>query len=192
MPKTPDPKGKPPTTRGCEGFSGVVNSYGGDLKPSVDSSPIRQFARRATAVIARLAELFPACFFVNQRQRRPLKVDIHLDILAATTTFSPDELGDGLKFYVNAFGYLRAVKAGAERIDLDGNAAGSVTATNEAHAKQRAEKMAKRSEKLRKARAEAKVNKAKPKPEPTAGPTRLSLADLREAAHLRKQSGGGS
>jgi sRNA-binding protein len=35
------------------------------------------------AVIALLAELFPECFSVYEGRRRPLKIGIHRDILAA-------------------------------------------------------------------------------------------------------------
>jgi ProP effector len=180
MPKTPDPKGKPPTARGCEGFSGVSNTYGRDLKPPVNLSPIQQFAQRARAVIAGLATQFPDCFVVNERQRRPLKVGIHRDILAATTAFSADELSAGLKYYTGALGYLAAVVEGAERTDLAGNAAGSCTARDAEYA---AKKTAKHKAKS-KARAETRANKPKPV---VATPKRLSLADLREAARLRKQ-----
>jgi ProQ/FINO family len=37
----------------------------------------------ATAAIVRLAELYPKCFSVYEGRRRPLKIGIHKDILAA-------------------------------------------------------------------------------------------------------------
>jgi len=32
------------------------------------------------ATIARLAQLFPACFYVTRRQRRPLKIGLRRDL----------------------------------------------------------------------------------------------------------------
>jgi ProP effector len=182
MPKTSDPKGKPLAARGREGFSGSQNTNGGDIKSAADSSPL-QFRQRATAVIVRLAEAYPRCFFVWEQRRRPLKIGIHCDLLAATIAFSPGELNVGLKYYVGALGYLEAVLDGAERIDLNGDPAGSVTAEQAEYAKQRAEKMKATAKARRKARAKEKA-KAK-----AGDPKRLSMADLREAARLRKQRG---
>ena len=51
----------------------------------------------ALAVITLLAERFPACFAIFERQRRPLKVGINQDIIGAVG-LAPDELGRALRY----------------------------------------------------------------------------------------------
>jgi sRNA-binding protein len=76
--------------------------------------------------------------------------------------------------------YQRALTAGAGRLDLDGNLAGTVTPEEEAAAlaKQRAWVARK---------AVGAANTAKAKPQVVAGPKRLTLADLKQAAKERKR-----
>jgi len=135
------------------------------------------------AVIALLAETFPKCFSVYQPRRRPLKIGIHKDILAAVDgALTPLELGRGLGAYCSNQAYLEHTRTGAWRLDLDGKPAGVVTADEEAHAKAtlagiRAKKDA------RTAAAKAAAQLASPQPA-----KRLSLADLKAAALARKTS----
>src|SRR5260370_42456171 len=70
-----------------------------------------------------LAARFPNCFAVLETRRRPLKVGIDVNMIARGCTTR--ELV-AIKIYVNSAGYLRQMKSGAERIDLDGNPAGIV------------------------------------------------------------------
>jgi len=87
------------------------------------------------AVIALLAETFPKCFSVYQGRRRPLKLKIHLDIQAALDgAITPAELHKALGIYCSNPAYLSHTRTGAWRLDLDGKAAGVVTADEEAHA----------------------------------------------------------
>lgn len=80
------------------------------------------------AVIELLAERFPQCFAVYELRRRPLKVGIRDDIVAAINgAIEPRWLNRALSFYTHNVGYLHSLRAGAVRIDLDGNAAGEVT-----------------------------------------------------------------
>jgi sRNA-binding protein len=67
-------------------------------------------------------------------------------------------------------GYLRAVRESASRINLAGDAVGSVTTEEAEHAKQRWQ--------------ERRQSKAPPAPKPAA-PRRLDLADLRSAVARR-------
>jgi len=125
------------------------------------------------AVIALLAEMFPKCFSVYQGRRRPLKLKIHLDIQAGLGgAITPTELHKALGVYCANDAYLRSSQEGAQRIDLDGNPAGIVTA-----------------EEAQDARARLAGRKA-PKPTTSEPPTpkRLSLADLKAAALARRQS----
>src|SRR5262249_39090219 len=83
-----------------------------------------------------LAARFPECFAVPDTRRRPLKVGIDTDILAALSgTIRRTELIRALAMYCSSDGYLERVLAGAWRVDLEGNPAGVVTAEDERHAK---------------------------------------------------------
>jgi ProP effector len=90
---------------------------------------------KASAGIARLAELFPAAFSVYEGKRRPLKVGICNEIIAVGT-MEPDELHLALRLYCSSFGYRCAMRAGASRIDLNGEPAGEVTAADAATAEE--------------------------------------------------------
>jgi ProP effector len=135
------------------------------------------------AAIALLAERWPKCFAVYEGRRRPLKLGIHKDILAAVDgALTPLELGRALGAYCSNKVYLSNTRTGAWRLDLDGNPAGIVTADEEAHAKAtlagiRAKKEA------RTAAATAAAQPAIPQPA-----KRLSLADLKAAARARRAS----
>lgn len=89
----------------------------------------------ATVTLELLAERWPRCFAIFEQRRRPLKLGIDQDIAAALADpFTPDELKSALRFYVGNIGYLLACREGAERVDLDGNVVGAVTAAEAAHA----------------------------------------------------------
>jgi ProP effector len=91
---------------------------------------------RAKALIAVLAAKFPKCFAVPDTRRRPLKVGIDADLLAALSgTIPRTDLVRALAMYCSSHGYLERVLNGAWRIDLQGNPAGVVTAEDERHAK---------------------------------------------------------
>jgi ProP effector len=138
-------------------------------------------SQAAAAGIALLAELWPNCFSVYEGRRRPLKIGIHKDILAAVNgALTPLELGKALGAYCSNKVYLGHTRKGAWRLDLDGKPAGIVTADEEAHAKAtlagiRAKKEA------RTATAKTAAQPAIPQPA-----KRLSLSDLKAAALARK------
>jgi sRNA-binding protein len=143
----------------------------------------RSHNQAVTAAIALLAETFPRCFSVYEGRRRPLKIGIHKDILAAVDgALTLPELSKALGAYCSNHVYLGHTRKGAWRLDLDGKPAGTVTADEEAHAKAtlvgiRAKKEA------RAATAPAAAQPATPQP-----PKRLSLADLKAAALARRHS----
>jgi ProP effector len=144
----------------------------------------RQISRiaQATATIGVFAAQWPRCFAVYERRRQPLKVGIHRDILAAAAgAITPDEVRIALRRYCGSAGYLFALRESAARIDLAGNVAGVVTADEAVQA--------------RKVLAERREREAaKRRARPTAAhqtntePRRLSLADLRAAAHARREA----
>lgn len=81
----------------------------------------------ARAAIEFLVERFPTCFSLYEWRRRPLKVGIRDDIAAADNTITLQQIRHGLARYCGSDGYLSAMRAGAARIDLDGNVVGAVT-----------------------------------------------------------------
>ena len=151
-------------------------------------------ARRAriAATIELLCDRFPETF--SRREPQPLKVGVHADLLAALDGMvEPRDLKSALAGYTSNARYLRALSAGACRVGLDGNPAGTVTAEDEAVAKARLAELAKG------ITPRAKVPSAKAGPEAPArttatenpkppAPKRLSLADLREAGRRRREA----
>lgn len=94
--------------------------------PSQPSSQSRRQRRvaDATAAIALLAEIFPQAFFIYGARRKPLKLGIRDEIVARLDgAVEPPELALALCLYCRSIGYLRAMRPGAARIDLDGNPA---------------------------------------------------------------------
>ena len=76
-----------------------------------------------------LAEAYPACF--DWERPRPLKLGIHKDLLAAGfggAGVKPAEIKRALGRYCNRARYRKTLRAGADRVDLDGQPAGAVTA----------------------------------------------------------------
>jgi ProP effector len=144
-------------------------------------------------VIALLAERFPKCFSLGA-PRKPLKVGIHADILAALgEAIAAEKLRRGLAAYTGTATYLRGIVAGAIRRDLHGQAAGRVTEKEAAAAK--AAMARKRplasaiptQTPLAPEIAQAESERRIPSDSPSApGPKRLSLADLRAAARQRR------
>jgi sRNA-binding protein len=91
--------------------------------------------RMAKVGIELLAEKFPRCFAMLESRRRPLKIGIDQDILAALPDgISRHEIRRALRSYCGNAGYLRSMKVGVTRVGLDGNAAGTVTEDDMAHA----------------------------------------------------------
>jgi len=81
----------------------------------------------AQAAVWLLIEIFPKCFVMLGRDRRPLKIGIHADILAREPSFPVKELGQALSWYTGSVAYQRALMKRKPRIDLDGNEAGQPT-----------------------------------------------------------------
>lgn len=71
-----------------------------------------------------LIETYPACF--DGENPRPLKLGIHRDLMAAG--FEKAAVKRTLAHYCNRPRYRKALRAGAIRIDLQGQPAGVVTA----------------------------------------------------------------
>ena len=136
--------------------------------------------------IAQLAALFPNCF---RQPCEPLKVGIHNDIVARHPELRPSVHANALKAYTRSLCYLETIKAGAARIDLEGNPAGTVTAANEEDAKRKIAKAATRAATKPVAERAGKqdpIPDAKSQQPSPAGPPRLGLAGLKAAAQARR------
>jgi sRNA-binding protein len=84
--------------------------------------------RNIQAVLELLAETWPAAFSVYENRRRPLRIGIHTEILAALDgAITPIELRAALGCYVANPVYRARLVAGAVRIGLGGQPAGVVT-----------------------------------------------------------------
>ena len=84
-----------------------------------------------------LIERFPQCFVLARDRKRPLKIGIHRDLIAAIPEVSPKRLRAALGWYAGSWAYLKNMTAGAARIDLNGQSAGEVTAEEAAAAAER-------------------------------------------------------
>jgi ProP effector len=149
-------------------------------------------ARRAriAAVIELLCERFPQAF--SRHTPRPLKVGVYADVLAALDAVQPRDLQSALRACTSNARYLRALSAGACRIDLDGKPAGTVTAEDEKVAKARLADKKGASPRAQvppagQAEPEPAMRAAEENQKPSA-PKRLSLADLREAGRRRREA----
>ena len=143
--------------------------------------PERGSASDPLQTIALLADLFPKCFFVYGRRRRPLRLGIDKDI--ADALGSDAGIKAALRLYVSNYEYRRKLKTGAPRIDLDGNAAGTVSAEEAQFAEKLVAKAARRRQLAIEAEAKSK--------EPPA-PKRISLSDLRASALAKKAAMSGA
>jgi ProP effector len=73
-------------------------------------------------IISYLTEKFPECFSIKG-QVKPLKVGIFQDLsekLADDDTVSKTRLRQALRHYTSSWRYLKAIKVGAFRVDIDG------------------------------------------------------------------------
>jgi sRNA-binding protein len=120
---------------------------GADNLPGVneESSVVGNFSRSEgwmtttkqdlDATLARLAEAFPQAFVLEKyRPHRPLKVGIAADIPVRCPAVERRVLSVALGAYARRVMYLQSLVAGAARVDLDGKAAGEVTARDAEYA----------------------------------------------------------
>jgi ProP effector len=135
------------------------------------------------AALAILSDKFPKTFTVDPTLRKSLKVGIADDLIVRIDgAIQQHELRLVLARYCGAASYLRACKVGADRLDLDGNVSGTVTAAEAEHARDKLAGL-----KAKKATA----NEATKQPQPSLAETprkRLSIADLKIAARMRKEA----
>jgi ProP effector len=119
-------------------------------------------------ILAYLTEKFPTCF-VQSGSAHPLKIGIFDDLasrLADDPMVSKTRLRSAVRHYTNSWRYLRCIKVGAQRLDLDGQPAGTVEASHAEHAQQQlaeAKALVLEKKPVNK-RQKSSVNSAKPSP----------------------------
>ena len=89
-------------------------------------------------ILAELSEKFPLCFS-QSGEAKPLKIGIFQDLaqrLSEEDGISKTQIRHALRLYTSSWRYLHGVKAGAIRVDLDGNPAGELTEEHVTHARQ--------------------------------------------------------
>lgn len=117
-------------------------------------------------IIVYLAEKFPRCFSL-EGEAKPLKIGLFQDLaeaLAGDERVSKTQLRQALRQYTSNWRYLHGCKAGAMRVDLNGEPCGELEQEHaEYAAKQLAEAKAKVAERRATEKAEmAKKNKKRP------------------------------
>ncbi|WP_417760740.1 RNA chaperone ProQ [Shewanella sp.] len=88
------------------------------------------------AILAYLYETFPLCF-IAEGEAKPLKIGLFQDLaerLADDSKVSKTQLRIAIRRYTNSWRYLKALKEGAQRVDLDGNPCGALEAEHVEHA----------------------------------------------------------
>lgn len=118
-------------------------------KPVKTSPPVDPIV----LTIGRLQKLFPKAFPKSPAPKVPLKIGVHQDLLAQSQAIKIPEadLKEAIKTWCWGTRYWACIVEGAERVDLDGNAVGTVTANEASQARnlesrrnrQRSKKLAK-------------------------------------------------
>jgi ProP effector len=80
------------------------------------------------------------CFSAPVSCRRPLKIGVSKEIArCGAGAITLEEVDAALRLYTTQKGYLRTLQQGTQRVDLDGNPAGTVTAAQAAKARRHVE-----------------------------------------------------
>ncbi|BDX06401.1 RNA chaperone ProQ [Planctobacterium marinum] len=146
-------------------------------------------------VIQFLSDTFPACFTV-EGDAKPLKIGIFQDLaeaLAEEPRVSKTLLRSSLRHYTNSWRYLYSIKAGADRVGLDGSADAKVEQDHEEHAQQQLKESKQKVAERKKAEAKAKPQdgvkknyKNKAKPDSKSGADRSKLNERKATANRPK------
>lgn len=102
-------------------------------KPVKTSPPVDPIV----LTIGRLQKLFPKAFPKNPAPKVPLKIGVHQDLLAQSQGIKIPEadLKEAIKTWCWGARYWACVVEGVERVDLGGNAVGTVTANEASQAR---------------------------------------------------------
>lgn len=112
------------------------------------------------AILAYLYETFPLCF-IAEGETKPLKIGLFQDLaerLADDSKVSKTQLRVALRRYTSSWRYLKSVKAGAQRVNLDGEPCGELEQEHIDHAQAM----------LKESQDKAKAKRAAQAPKPAA------------------------
>lgn len=144
--------------------------------------------------LAILRARFPNCFARPDRPRRqPLKIGIHLDIIAALPELPATDIARALRFYTGDIRYLKSCVEGRHRIGIDGQPTGTVTADEAEHCEKSLQGILAKRQKSRLQSQSPPDPAPDPAPRSTPEPRpKLTLAALRAAATKRKLETSGA
>jgi ProP effector len=121
------------------------------------------------AIIAMLAETFPACFSIKG-EAKPLKIGLFQELserLSEDERVSKTQLRGAIRHYTTSWRYLRCIKADAKRVDLEGVEGEELNQEHIDHASQtltQSQDKAKQRDAAKKAANPEKKAKVQPKP----------------------------
>jgi len=101
---------------------------------------VKQKGPHPREVIAQLAEAWPAAFFRNAREVKPLAIGVLKQILAnrpeSLQGLNSKAIRRGVKFYTSRIAYHRAMLTASHRVNLDGSQSDEITEDMREYAKQ--------------------------------------------------------
>jgi len=120
------------------------------------------------AIIAFLVQEFPACFSLKG-EAKPLKIGLFQELserLADNEAVSKTQLRGAIRHYTTSWRYLRCIKAGAKRVDIDGNEGDELLQEHIEHAQQTLAASQEKAKKREAAKKPAATSSDKPKAKP--------------------------
>ncbi|QIZ76556.1 RNA chaperone ProQ [Ferrimonas lipolytica] len=139
-------------------------------------------------VIAYLAEQFPKCFTI-EGDAQPLKIGLFQELaerLDGDDKVSKTQLRQAIRRYTNSWRYLRGSKAGAVRVDLDGNDCGALEQEHIEHAEKTLKESQERAKEVRQEKAAAERKAKRPAKKPR--PARAEQAAKAKPSKLKKET----
>ena len=109
------------------------------------------------AALQQLMDAYPKTF--DRNNVRPLKIGIQEDLIADEKV-AKNKIKRALASYVRSLNYYRSLREGAERVDINGDAAGAVTKAESDHARDKLKEINKaRQEKRKEQEREERMSK---------------------------------
>ncbi|CDX26887.1 hypothetical protein MPL3356_60604 [Mesorhizobium plurifarium] len=91
--------------------------------------PISLYLSKVAETREVLAERFPSTFMrKGEKNKLPLMIGITDNVIAALPELDPELIQAAIRDYCSGPKYARAMKVGAQRVDLEGRPAGTVSA----------------------------------------------------------------
>ncbi len=119
-------------TEDIKEVAAAAEQQNSDKAPNLDKAKRDKNRQANLASMQLLLDAYPEVF--NLENPRPLKIGIH-DALAADGKLSKTKIRRALATYVRQSAYLHCLRADADRINLEGQADGKVSAEESEHAR---------------------------------------------------------